>query len=80
MKVILEFDGAEEQDDLQVALDGYKWKSAMWDLDQQLRKTTKYQVSLLPNTESATSQEMDVADAVREAIREILNEWNLNLD
>ena len=80
MKVILEFNGDEEQDDLQVALDGYKWKSAMWDLDQRLRKTTKYQVSLLPDTESATGPEMDVAEAVREAIRDILNEWNLNLD
>ena len=80
MKVTLEFDGDEERVDLRVALDGYKWKSAMWDLDQRLRKTTKYQVSLLPDTESATGPEMDVADAVREAIREILNEWNLNLD
>ena len=80
MKLTLEFDGDEERDDLQVALDGYKWKNAMWDLDQRLRKITKYGVSILPNTESATGPEMDVADAVRESIREILSEWNLNLD
>jgi hypothetical protein len=80
MKVTLEFDGDEERDDLQVALDGYKWKNSMWELDQRLRKITKYQVSVLPNTESATGPEMDVADAVREAIREILNDYNLNLD
>jgi hypothetical protein len=80
MKVILEFDGDEERDDLQVALDGYKWKNSMWELDQRLRKITKYQVSILPDTESATGPEMDVADAVREAIREILNDYNLNLD
>jgi hypothetical protein len=29
MKLTLEFDGDEERDDLQVALDGYKWKNAM---------------------------------------------------
>ena len=80
MKVTIEYDGNEEQDELQVALDGYKWKNAMWELDQRLRKITKYQVSVLPNTESATGPEMDVADAVREAIREILNDYNLNLD
>ena len=80
MKVTIEYDGNEEQDDLQVALDGYKWKNAMWELDQRLRKITKYQISILPNTESATGPEMDVADAVREAIREILNDYNLDID
>ena len=80
MKVTLEFDGDEERDDLQVALDGYKWKSAMWELDQLLRKTTKYGTSQLPDIESATEVERDVAEATRESIREILSEWNLNLD
>ena len=80
MKVTLEFDGTEEQDDLKVALDGYKWKSVVWDIDQLLRKTTKYHVSLLPDTETATGIEMEVADALREALRGILNDYNLNLD
>jgi len=80
MKLTLEFDGNEERDDLQVALDGYKWKNAMWELDQRLRKTTKYGISQLPDTESATGIEQDVAEATRESIREILTEWNLNLD
>lgn len=80
MKLTLEFDGDEERDDLQVALDGYKWKNAMWELDQRLRKTTKYGESQLKDTKSATGVEQDVAEATRESIREILNEWNLNLD
>lgn len=80
MKVTLEFDGNEEQDDLQLALDGYKWKLVVWDLDQLLRKTTRYQVSLIPNTETATGIEMDIADHVRDALRKILNDYNLNLD
>lgn len=80
MKITLEFDGTEEQDDLQTALDGYKWKIAMWELDQRLRKTTKYGASMLSQTDLATSQEMEVADAVRESLREILNEYNLKLD
>jgi hypothetical protein len=80
MKVTLEFDGEEGGEEIQVALDGYKWKNAMWELDQLLRKTTKYGVSQLPDTESATGIERDVAEATRESIREILSEWNLNLD
>ena len=80
MKVTLEYDGEAEQDDLQLALDGYKWRSAMQDLDQLLRKTTRYQVSLIPNTEIASGIEMDIADHVRDALRKILNDYNLNLD
>lgn len=80
MKVTIEFDGTEEQDDLKVALDGYKWKLVVWDLDQLLRKTTRYQVSMLPDTEVASSTEIDIADHIREALREILNDYKLNLD
>ena len=80
MKVTLEFDGTEEQDDLQLALNGYKWKSVVWDIDQMLRKTTKYHASLLPPWELASEKEMEVADALREALRGILNDYNLNLD
>jgi hypothetical protein len=76
-KIILEFDSVEEQSDLRSALDGYKWKLAMWDLDQTLRGTTKH--GIFDNRE-ATGVEQDIADKVRDAIRDILNEYNLNLE
>jgi hypothetical protein len=76
-KIILEFDSIEEQSDVRVALDGYKWKNAMWELDQLLRSTTKYAVF---EKREATAAEQDMADKVREAIREILDEHNLNLE
>ena len=77
MKIILEFDSIEEQDDARVALDGYKWKIAMWDLDQLLRSTTKYGSF---ENRAATEAERDMADKIRDAIRDILNEHNLNLE
>ena len=77
MKITLEFDSIEEQDDARVALDGYKWKMAMWDLDQLLRSTTKYGSF---ERREATSEEQDMAQKLRDAMREILNEYNLNLD
>ncbi|NBU05916.1 MAG: hypothetical protein EBT39_06155 [Sphingobacteriia bacterium] len=80
MKIILEFDSVEEQDDARVALDGYKWKNAMWDLDQLLRSTTKYGTSISDKSKEATETERDIADQVRDAIREILTEYNLNLE
>ena len=76
-KIILEFDSEEEGNDARVALDGYKWKLAMWDLDQKLRSVTKYAV--IDNTE-ATPEEQDMADKVRIFIRDILNDYNLNLE
>ncbi len=79
MKVILEFDGNEEQDDLRTALDGYKWKLAMWDLDQKLRTTTKYDYGILSDG-SATETEREIAEKLREFIREILNDYNLKQD
>jgi hypothetical protein len=46
-KIILEFDIIEDAQDARTALDGWKWKSIIWDLDQLLRSTTKHGVSLL---------------------------------
>ncbi len=80
MKITLEFDGVEERDDARTALDGYKWKLAMWDLDQLLRSTTKYDVSLLKHNEEACEAEYEIAEKIREEIGRILGDYNLNLD
>jgi hypothetical protein len=79
-KIILEFDSLEESDEARTALDGWKWKMAMWDLDQKLRSTTKYAVSLSNQGQEATSEEIDFAEKIREELRRILNEHNLNLE
>ena len=77
MKMILEYDCEEEEDDARVALDGYKWKMAMFELDQLLRSATKHGSF---ERREATSEEMEMADKIRDAIKDILNEHNLNLD
>jgi hypothetical protein len=79
-KIILEFDAIEDAQDARTAIDGWKWKSAMWDLDQKLRSTTKYGVSLVDPSKEATSEEVDVAHKVRDEIREILTSHGLNLE
>ena len=76
-KIILEFDSVEEQSDVRSALDGYKWKNAMWELDQLLRSATQYGSF---EKRAATAAEQDMADKLRNAIREILDEHNLNLE
>jgi hypothetical protein len=77
MKVTIEFDGEDALVDARTALDGYKWKAAMWDLDQELRACTKYGSF---EGREATEHERDMADTLRECIRRILNEWKLDLE
>jgi hypothetical protein len=79
-KIILEFDALEDAQDARTALDGWKWKMAMWDLDQLLRSTAKHGVSLLDPKKEASSEEMEVAYKIREEIREILTNSGLNLE
>lgn len=76
-KIILEFDSYEEKDEARTALDAYKWKGAVWDLDQKLREITKYGYV---DKKEATDQERDLADRLRTELREILEDYNLNLD
>ena len=77
MKVTIEFDGNEEKQELREALDGYKWKGLVVDLEEELRKITKY--GFVGNRE-ATEQEKDSADLLRKELRRLLEEWNLNLE
>ena len=77
MKVTIEFDGEEEREELRTALDGYKWKGAVWDIDQKLREITKYGYV---DKKEATTEEIAAADKLREELRGILENYNLNLE
>lgn len=79
-KVILEFDSVEEQEEIQDALNGYKWKLAMWDLDQLLRSTTKHGVSFLRSNQVVTNEEYEIVEKLRDEIRRILDDYNIKLD
>jgi hypothetical protein len=77
-EIIMKFN-EEEFNDARVAMDGWKWQKAMWDLDQILRSTTKYSVSIL-KVDEASDEEIEVAQKIRDEIREILNDYNLTLE
>ena len=80
MKIILEFDSIEEAQDARTALDGINWKRSVWDLDQKLRKTIKYGTSVLASDKLASNIEVEVAEKYRELIREILEQYSLNIE
>ena len=78
-KVTIEYDAVEEAHELELALNGWKWKAAMYELDQALRSTVKYGTSVL-NKESADNVEIDIAEKYRELIRDLLAGSNIYLD
>ena len=72
-KIILEFDSIEEAEDIRTALDGYKYKSVLWHLDQHLRAELKYNEKL-PN------EVVNCYEKLRNNIREYLNDYRINLE
>jgi hypothetical protein len=79
MNIVIEF-GDDETKDAEIALNGWKWKMAMWDLDQLLRSTTKHGVSLLDSKKEASNEEVEIAYKIRDQIREMLSNSGLNLE
>lgn len=71
MKVTIEFND-EERDDLQTALDGYKWKLVAWDMSQKFREYLKY-------TE-LTDEEYAIVEKIKGDFFEFLDDYGLKLD
>ena len=72
MKITLEFKDEDAEEAL-TALDGYKWKLALWELDQYLRSEIKYNTDL-------TDEAYEALEECRDKIRRLLEEYNLKLD
>lgn len=70
-KVIFEFDSIEEADEIRTALDGGRWVSVVWNLDQYLRNKVKH----CPDNEDPEAYQ-----AIRDKLHSLLQERNLNLD
>lgn len=78
-KVIFEFDPLEDKDDIDMALNGYKWKLIVQNLDQQLRDVTKYNRSLF-SSKKINNEQIEMAELLRTLLRQSLQEYNLNID
>jgi hypothetical protein len=73
MKVTIEFSDEDAAEDARVALDGWKWKHAMWELDQHLRNELKYNEKLPPKV-------YNTYEELRDKIREIVSDNNLTME
>lgn len=74
MKVTIELHNEEDALD---ALNGTKWKLAMFELDQELRGIVKH--GYIGNRE-ATDCEIETYQKCRELLREKMNDYNLIFD
>lgn len=80
-KITLEFDAIEEAQEARNAINGGRWKALVWDLDQKLRNTIKYESSVITyGDKPATEVEIMIAEQYREIIQELINDYGLNLE
>lgn len=73
MKATLTFNLPDESQEFRTAIDGWKWKSALNELSEELRSKAKWDNNMSEEQREAYQQ-------VREKIVAILNENNLRFD
>ena len=74
MKAKLEFNLPEDQQDFDLAINGMKFWSVLYDSDQSLRTKTKYAPDSLPQDKYDAYQE------IREELRELMLNNNISFD
>jgi hypothetical protein len=72
MKVVMEFNLPNEQEELNDAQNGYKWASAAKEFDQALRNTIKYEPADFKG-------DINTLENVRTKFNEILSNYNLRV-
>jgi hypothetical protein len=73
VKATLEYNLPDDQIEFDMATNGHKMHSVLWDLDQWLRSKTKYA------PDGTSEGELKAYYACREQLRELINENNINL-
>ena len=63
----------DDENDLLTAINGYKFKLALWDLDQFLRSELKYNDKL-------TEEQYEYAEMLRNKLHEFINDFNVTLE
>jgi hypothetical protein len=63
----------DNENDLLTAINGYKYKLALWDLDQFIRNELKYNDKL-------TEQQYDYAQMLRDKLHEFINDYEITIE
>jgi hypothetical protein len=74
MKVTMEFDSIEDADEIDIALNGYKYKSVLYEvMERFIRQKTKYD-------QNTTPDQQKLLDELREFIVDSLDSMGLTAD
>jgi hypothetical protein len=76
--VTITFNEESEDQDIQDALNGWKWRLVVKDFDGYLRNVVKYDSGIL--AQKATPQEKKIAEKLRKDLIEMLTDRQLILD
>jgi hypothetical protein len=68
MKVTLEFDGIEEQEEYRTALDGWKYRAILYDIKEMIRSKDKY-----------TDEESISLDELRQYLVDKISEYSVEI-
>jgi len=71
MEAILKFNLPEDELDFSNAVNGYKFKLILWDMDQHLRSIAKY---------SEDSEKAEMAQELRDKLHEYFSEYNVTIE
>ena len=71
MEAILKFDLPEEADDFDNAVNGYKFKLILWEMDQHLRSIAKY---------SEDGNKAEIAQELRDRLYEYFSEYKVSIE
>lgn len=74
MKAILEFDLNEERAEFELVVNANKWYCVVWDIDQELRRRTKY---------ASDDEDEKVVEALykfRETVGEIMSKYGVTFE
>jgi hypothetical protein len=71
-KVTIEFDSIEDQHELDVCINGGKWYTLAWQLDQYLRDRLKYK--------PMSDKQYEVLQETRDKLHELRSENGLTFD
>jgi hypothetical protein len=72
-KITIEYDFNEEREEMESAINGWKWKMVVWDLNQHLRSEMKY-------NDKITEEVYVALETIREKLHELKDEHGLILD
>ena len=70
----LTFDLNEERSDFELAVNAFKWYSVAWDLDQELRRRTKYA------SDEDDEKVVEALYKLRDDFRQIMTNNGVNFD